>query len=67
MDRRVLVIGGGVTGMQVAKVLRDLGLSCLLLEKAKELGGRVPRLSRTFPFQNEDGFNDGLEFSSTCG
>jgi len=64
MDRRVLVIGGGVTGMQVAKVLRDIGLPCLLLEKAKELGGRVPRLSKTFPFHNEDGFNDGLEFSS---
>ena len=26
------------------------------------MGGRVRRLSRTFPFFNEDGFIDGLEF-----
>lgn len=59
----VLVLGGGVTGMHVATVLGELGLPTVLLEKSPQLGGRVPSLSRTFPFFNDDGFNDGLEFT----
>jgi heterodisulfide reductase subunit A len=62
MSAKVLVIGGGITGMQVATVLGGLGVSTVLLEKRSALGGRVRRLSRTFPFFNEDGFNDGAEF-----
>jgi len=59
----VLVLGGGVTGMHVATVLGELGLPTVLLEKSPQLGGRVPSLSRTFPFFNDDGFNDGMEFT----
>jgi len=62
--QRVCVIGGGVSGMQVASVLGTLGVPSLLVEKTAELGGRVSRLSRTFPFFNDDGFNDGREFTA---
>ena len=63
-DQPVLVLGGGVTGMHVATALGELGLASILLEKTSKLGGRVRRLSRTFPFFDDDGFNDGLEFTS---
>ena len=64
MNSPVLVLGGGVTGMHVATALAELGYSSILLEKSAKLGGRVRRLSRTFPFFDDDGFNDGLEFTS---
>ena len=64
MSTPVLVLGGGVTGMHVATALGELGYSSILLEKTSKLGGRVRRLSRTFPFFDDDGFNDGLEFTS---
>ncbi|HYA69380.1 MAG TPA: FAD-dependent oxidoreductase, partial [Acidimicrobiales bacterium] len=64
MTGPVLVLGGGVTGMHVATALAQLGHPTVLLEKAASLGGRVPRLSRTFPFFNDDGFNDGAEFAN---
>ena len=49
--------------MQVALVLSSLGMPSVLLEKSALLGGRVPKLSRTFPFFNDDGFNDGKQFT----
>jgi heterodisulfide reductase subunit A len=48
--------------MQVATVLSSLGVSSVLVEKSASLGGKVPKLSRTFPFFNDDGFQDGKEF-----
>ncbi len=62
MTDRVLIVGGGVTGMQVATVLGQMGVSSIVLEKTDRLGGRVRRLSRTFPFFNNVGFTDGAEF-----
>lgn len=59
---RVLIVGGGVTGMQSATLLGQMGIPSILAEKSDRLGGRVRRLSRTFPFFNEDGFIDGAEF-----
>ena len=64
MNESVLVLGGGVTGMHVATVLSELGYPSVLVEKTEELGGRVNRLSRTFPFFNQDGFSDGSEFTT---
>ena len=63
MTASVLVLGGGVTGMHVATTLAELGHRSILLEKTPDLGGRVSQLSRTFPFFNHDGFNDGAEFT----
>jgi heterodisulfide reductase subunit A len=63
MAKQVCIIGGGVAGMQVAIVLGTLGVPSVLVEKSSLLGGRVPMLSRTFPFFNDDGFSDGKEFT----
>jgi heterodisulfide reductase subunit A2 len=63
MTAPVLIIGGGVTGMHAATVLGELGHSSILLERSSVLGGRVRRLCRTFPFFDDDDFNDRGEFS----
>ena len=44
-----LVIGGGVAGMQAAFDIASRGFKVFLVERNKELGGRVARLSATFP------------------
>jgi len=62
MSQKVLIVGGGVTGMQAATLLGQMGIPSILVEKTDRLGGRVRRLSRTFPFFNNDGFIDGAEF-----
>jgi heterodisulfide reductase subunit A len=62
MMDKVLIVGGGVTGMQVATTLGQMGIPSILAEKTDKLGGRVRRLSRTFPFFDNDGFTDGAEF-----
>src|SRR5208283_2273623 len=65
MKNPVCIIGGGVAGMQVALALGSLGVPSVLVEKSPALGGRVSMLSKTFPFFNDDGFNDGKEFTDT--
>jgi heterodisulfide reductase subunit A-like polyferredoxin len=64
MSHPVLIIGGGVTGMHTALVLADLGFSSIIVEKKDDLGGRVRFLSRTFPFFTDDGFHNGMDFTT---
>ena len=45
----VLVIGGGITGIQASLDLARLGLTVVLLEKEPELGGKLNQLSTLFP------------------
>lgn len=47
--KSVLVIGGGIAGMQTAEDLADLGIKTYLVEKAPFLGGLAARASRFFP------------------
>ena len=47
---QVIIIGGGVAGMQSAIALNDLGIKCLLVEKEQQLGGRVNNYDKIFPF-----------------
>ncbi len=49
VGRDVLIIGGGVSGIQCAIDLANRGFKVYLLEKEKELGGRVARLSNVYP------------------
>ena len=49
MGQKVLILGGGVAGMQTAITLNDLGISSVLVEKEQELGGRVKNYDKTFP------------------
>jgi heterodisulfide reductase subunit A len=50
--QKVVIIGGGVAGMQTAIALNDLGIESVLIEKESELGGRVKNYDKTFPFFN---------------
>ena len=49
VNKRVLVIGGGVAGMQAALDCADGGLEVLLVEKSPSVGGMMSRLDKTFP------------------
>jgi len=45
----VLVVGGGIAGMQCALDLADSGYFVYLLEKSSSVGGAMSRLDKTFP------------------
>jgi len=46
---RVLVIGGGIAGIQAALDLGDRGHEVYLVEKKPSIGGRMAQLDKTFP------------------
>ena len=50
-QERILVIGGGVAGMQAAAALREEGFEPFIIEKEKAAGGHVARWDRLFPTQ----------------
>ncbi|MDG4477076.1 FAD-dependent oxidoreductase [Thiovibrio frasassiensis] len=45
----VMVVGGGVAGVQAALDLTELGLKVYLVEKSGAIGGVMARLDKTFP------------------
>ncbi|OQX06647.1 MAG: pyridine nucleotide-disulfide oxidoreductase [Desulfobulbaceae bacterium A2] len=45
----VLVVGGGVAGVQAALDLTELGFKVYLVEKSGAIGGVMARLDKTFP------------------
>ena len=45
----VLVIGGGISGMQAALDLADQDFKVYLVEKSPSIGGRMAQLDKTFP------------------
>jgi heterodisulfide reductase subunit A len=45
----VLVVGGGIAGMQTALDLASSGFYVYLLEKSPAIGGTMARLDKTFP------------------
>jgi heterodisulfide reductase subunit A2 len=49
VNKRVLVIGGGVAGMQAALDCGDGGLDVVMVEKSPSVGGMMARLDKTFP------------------
>lgn len=52
-EKRALVIGGGVAGMQAALEIAKQGLQVTLVEKSAELGGRMSLLGTVFPTGKE--------------
>ena len=48
-DYDVVVVGGGVGGMESALTLGDMGFHVLLIEKEPSVGGRMILLSKVFP------------------
>jgi heterodisulfide reductase subunit A len=49
VERRALVIGGGIAGIQAALDIADGGREVLLVEKEPSIGGHMSQLSETFP------------------
>lgn len=49
VNRRVLVIGGGVAGIQAALDCADGGIPVVLVEKEATIGGKMAKLDKTFP------------------
>ncbi len=49
--KKVIVIGGGIAGMQAALTLKKLGLEPVILEKEMRLGGKLNLWDRLFPTQ----------------
>ncbi|MEM3874641.1 MAG: CoB-CoM heterodisulfide reductase HdrA2 [Candidatus Bathyarchaeia archaeon] len=47
--RKVLVIGGGVAGIQAALDLADTGYKVYLVEREPSIGGMMARIDKTFP------------------
>jgi len=45
----VLVVGGGIAGMQSALDLADSGYYVYLMEKTAAIGGAMAQLDKTFP------------------
>jgi heterodisulfide reductase subunit A len=49
MSDAVLVIGGGIAGIQASLDLADMGKHVYLVEKSPSIGGRMAQLDKTFP------------------
>ncbi len=49
MSQRVLIIGGGVAGLQAALDIANAGLKVTLVEREHSLGGRAAQVYKTFP------------------
>src|SRR3989304_6325140 len=45
----VLVVGGGIAGMQAALDLADQGFKVYLVEEKSAIGGHMAQLDKTFP------------------
>ena len=45
----VLVVGGGISGIQAALDLAENGFYVYLVEKKPAIGGVMPQLDKTFP------------------
>ncbi|UCG36095.1 MAG: CoB--CoM heterodisulfide reductase iron-sulfur subunit A family protein [Candidatus Bathyarchaeota archaeon] len=47
--KAVLIVGGGIAGIQAALDLGDMGIKVHLVEKNPSIGGRMAQLDKTFP------------------
>ncbi len=45
----VMVVGGGIAGMQSALDLADMGFLVYLVERSPSIGGMMSQLDKTFP------------------
>ncbi|MFO7460750.1 MAG: FAD-dependent oxidoreductase, partial [Desulfatiglandales bacterium] len=48
-QKAVLVLGGGIAGIQASIDLANMGTRVYLVEKKPSIGGRMAQLDKTFP------------------
>jgi heterodisulfide reductase subunit A len=49
INKKALVIGGGITGIQAAIDIADAGYPVVLVERDNTIGGKMAMLDKTFP------------------
>lgn len=49
VNKRVLVVGAGIAGIQAALDVADAGFPVTLVERAPSIGGKMVKLDKTFP------------------
>ena len=49
VDKRALVIGGGIAGIQAALNISKAGYPVTIVERTPSIGGRMAQLEKTFP------------------
>ena len=49
MKQNVVIIGGGIAGLEAASQLLTLGYSPIIVEKSERLGGHVASWHKLFP------------------
>jgi len=52
MENKVLVIGGGIAGIQASLDLAEAGKQVTLIEKEASIGGKMALLTKTFPTED---------------
>ncbi len=60
VNKRAVVVGGGVAGMNAALNLANQGIETILIEKESRLGGMAANLTETIEGDRIDGYLDGL-------
>ena len=45
----IMVVGGGVSGIQASLDLADAGFKVYLIEKGPAIGGKMAQLDKTYP------------------
>ncbi|MEM7279974.1 MAG: FAD-dependent oxidoreductase, partial [Pseudomonadota bacterium] len=53
-DKRVIIVGGGISGLAAAKYLKGRGVDAVLLESTEKLGGRL-RTDRSLGIPFDEG------------
>ena len=48
-NSNIMVIGGGISGIEAALTLGETGYKVILVEKTSSVGGRMAQLDKTFP------------------
>jgi heterodisulfide reductase subunit A len=49
VNNEVIVLGGGIAGIQASLDLAEMGLQVHLVEKLPCIGGKMAQLDKTFP------------------
>jgi heterodisulfide reductase subunit A len=49
VEKSVLVVGGGIAGIQASLDLANAGIPVYLVERAPSIGGRMAQMDKTFP------------------